>query len=202
MAISVSKQNEVAGLLARIAVKNEPALKMLYESIGGHLYSVALRIVRRPQLADEVVQDVFVNVWNKAGDYSPAQALPMTWLISLTRNRSIDVLRAQNETVSLTMPGEEAGEGEMVYDPVDESMRTPLQNMLAKMEGQCIETCMNALESSQRQSIALAFYHGMSHAELAEHLSQPLGTIKSWVRRGMERLARCMNDAGYAGAAT
>jgi DNA-directed RNA polymerase specialized sigma24 family protein len=70
------------------------------------------------------------------------------------------------------------------------------------MEGHCIEKCMNALESSQRQSIALAFYHGMSHAELAEHLSQPLGTIKSWVRRGMERLARCMNDAGYAGAAT
>jgi RNA polymerase sigma-70 factor, ECF subfamily len=202
MAISASKQNEVAGLLARIAVKNEPALKILYESIGGLLYSVALRIVRRPQLADEVVQDVFVNVWNKAGDYSPAQALPMTWLISLTRNRSIDVLRAQDETVSLTMPGEEASDGEMVYDPVDESMRTPLQNMLSKMEGHCIEKCMNALESSQRQSIALAFYHGMSHAELAEHLSQPLGTIKSWVRRGMERLARCMNDAGYAGAAT
>jgi RNA polymerase sigma-70 factor, ECF subfamily len=199
MAISASKQNEVAGLLARIAVKNEPALKMLYESIGGLLYSVALRIVRRPQLADEVVQDVFVNVWNKASDYSPAQALPMTWLISLTRNRSIDVLRAQDETVSLTMPGEEASDGEMVYDPIDESMRTPLQNMLSKMEGHCIEKCMNALESSQRQSIALAFYHGMSHAELAEHMSQPLGTIKSWVRRGMERLARCMNDAGYAG---
>jgi RNA polymerase sigma-70 factor, ECF subfamily len=202
VAISASKQNEVAGLLARIAVKNEPALKMLYESVGGHLYSVALRIVRRPQLADEVVQDVFVNVWNKAGDYSPAQALPMTWLISLMRNRSIDVLRAQDDTVSLTMPGEEVSDGEMVYDPIDESMRTPLQNMLSKMEGHCIETCMNALESSQRQSIALAFYHGMSHAELAAHLSQPLGTIKSWVRRGMERLARCMNDAGYAGAAT
>ncbi len=200
MAICASKQNEVAGLLARIAVKNEPALKMLYESVGGHLYSVALRIVRRPQLADEVVQDVFVNVWNKAGDYSPALALPMTWLISLTRNRSIDVLRAQDDTVSLTMPGEEPGDADMAYDPIDESMRTPLQNMLAKMEGHCIEKCMNELDSTQRQSIALAFFHGMSHAELATHMAQPLGTIKSWVRRGMERLARCVHDAGYAGA--
>lgn len=200
MAISQAKQNEVAGLLARIAVKNEPALKMLYDAIGGHLYAVALRIVRRPQLADEVVQDVFVNVWNKASDYSPGRALPMTWLISLTRNRSIDVLRAQDETVSLSMPGDEPGEGDMIYDPIDESMRTPLQTMLAKMDGHCIEKCMNALDASQRQSIALAFYHGMSHAELAEHLAQPLGTIKSWVRRGMERLARCMHEAGYAGA--
>jgi RNA polymerase sigma-70 factor, ECF subfamily len=201
MAISAAKQNEVAGLLARIAVKNEPALKMLYDAIGGHLYAVAIRIVRTSALADEVVQDVFVNVWNKASDYNPSHALPMTWLISLTRNRSIDVLRAQDETVSLTFAGEENEDGESyVYDPVDESMRTPLQNLIAKAEGHGIEHCMGELESLQRQCIALAFFHGLSHAELAEHLSQPLGSVKSWVRRGMDRLGRCLSGAGLGGA--
>lgn len=200
MAISAAKQNEVAGLLARIAVKNEPALKMLYDAVGSHLYAVALRIVRRPQLADEVVQDVFVNVWNKAADYSPSQSLPMTWLISLTRNRSIDVLRAQDDTVSLTFATDESDDSDaMIYDPVDETARTPLQQLIARAEGHGIERCLGELEPGQRQTIALAFFHGMSHAELAEHMSQPLGTIKSWVRRGMDRLGRCLSDAGLAG---
>ncbi len=196
MAITESKQQQAGDLLARISLRNQPALKALYALAGGQLYAVALRIVRKPQLAEEVVQDVFVNVWNRAQDYAAVRSQPMTWLISLTRNRAIDVYRAQDDAVSLSTHLDDE-DGEM-WDPEDSNAKTPLQQMIGKAESAQLQICLRALEAQQRQTLALAYFHGMSHAELAAHLAQPLGTIKTWARRGMERLAACMQSAGHA----
>ena len=176
-------------LLARTALKDQQAFAELYRLTSPHLYAVALRILREAAAAEEVLQESFVNIWHHAGSYVAAKSQPLTWLTSIVRNRCLDQLR-RREVETVTMDHEEEGVALPAEDP------TPLEMLLSGADTRAVRGCVEALEPTQKQAIALAFFQGLSHSELAQHLRQPLGTVKSWVRRGLERLRDCLDRAG------
>jgi RNA polymerase sigma factor (sigma-70 family) len=176
-------------LLARTALKDQEAFAELYRTAAPHLYAVALRILREAAAAEEVLQESFVKVWHHAASYIAAKSQPLTWLTSIVRNRCLDQLR-RREIATVTLDDEEEGVTIAAPGP------TPLELLLAGADALAVKDCFEALEPAQKQAIALAFFQGLSHAELAQHLRQPLGTVKSWVRRGLERLRACLDHAG------
>ncbi|MEO8303568.1 MAG: sigma-70 family RNA polymerase sigma factor [Betaproteobacteria bacterium] len=183
----------LAELLARTALSDQAAYAELYRLTASHLYAVALRILREPSAAEDMLQEAYVSVWHHAGSYNAAKAKPQTWLASIVRNRCLDQLR-RREPDTVTMTRDE-DEGEMQFEAPGP---TAVDLLLAGAEANSVRTCVDGLEGGQKQAIALAFYQGLSHAELADHLRQPLGTVKSWVRRGLERLKKCLEGAGFA----
>ena len=188
------RSTRLAALLGRVAMGDQRAFEALYGQTSAHLYAVALRIVKEPSAAEEILQEAYVSVWHHAGSYDAARSQPITWLVSIVRNRCLDQLRRRDlATVSLTTEDEDAPE----LDIPDEGP-TPADLLLRGAEAHSVRECVDTLEAGQKQAIALAFFQGLSHAELAAHMKQPLGTIKSWVRRGLERLKRCLDAAGYA----
>jgi RNA polymerase sigma-70 factor (ECF subfamily) len=138
-----------------------------------------------------VLQESFISIWSHAGSYVAARSQPFTWLTSIVRNRCLDQLR-RRELDTVTIDDED--EGMMLPDDGP----TPLDLLVAGADARAVKGCVEALEAGQKQAVALAFYRGLSHAELATHLHVPLGTVKSWVRRGLERLKACLDAAGVA----
>ena len=177
----------LSALLLACASKDRRAFAQLYESTSPKLFGVALRILKREDWAEEVLQDAYVNVWNRAAGYSAGLSAPMTWMTSIVRNRCLDWLRKPRMEVS-DIDGAIA-EGTAI------DAEGPLELLERSGDALAIAACLKALEAKQRQTIVLAFFEGMSHAELAAHLRQPLGTVKTWVRRGLVRLKGCLAAA-------
>jgi RNA polymerase sigma-70 factor (ECF subfamily) len=195
-AASQDKSARVAALLSRIAMGDQAAFGEFYELTSAHLYGVAIRILRDPPAAEELLQEAYVNVWHHAGSYEVAKSQPMTWLTSIVRNRCLDQLRRREvETVTLTPDDDDAAD----YDLPSDAM-TPVEMLVAGAEARSVRDCVETLDAGPKQAIALAFYQGLSHSELAAHLREPLGTVKSWVRRGLERLKNCLDRAGMGRA--
>jgi len=174
----------LSGLLARSALKDQQAFADLYRRTSPKLLGMALRILHRQDWAEEVLQESFVSIWQHAGDYTAAKSAPVTWMTSIVRNRALDFLRRPREE----LPGEFEAMLEVIAD------ETPglLDELAERDEARSLVRCLETLEPSQRQTIALAFFHGLTHSELAAHLKAPLGTVKTWVRRGLERLKSCL----------
>ena len=181
-------------LLARVALADQRAFAELYRQTSTHLYAVALRILREPAQADEILQEAYVSVWHHAGTYVAAKSQPLTWLTSIVRNRCLDQLRRRELD---TFPLTSSADDEPAFDPPADSP-TPAELLIAGADAQSVRDCVDTLDAGPKQAIALAFFQGLSHAELAAHLREPLGTVKSWVRRGLERLKRCLDGAGFA----
>lgn len=178
----------LAGLLAQCALKNQRAFAELYTLTSAKLFGVSLRILRRQDWAEEVLQECYVSIWTHAGDYAATRSAPLTWMTSIVRNRCLDWLRRpQSETT-----GEEY---EIAVESWQDEAEGPLEQLMAAGEAGALSRCLAQLEPKQRQSIVLAFFHGLSHSELASHMKQPLGTVKTWVRRGLERLKGCLSGA-------
>jgi len=182
---------ELARLLGRVALRDQAAFRALYQATSAHLLGLAYGILERRDRAEDVLQEAFMNVWNGAAGYNPAMATPMTWLINIVRNKAIDKLRVgKAERASTVALDDEA------YAIADEPEREPQRLMQASLEQAQVNTCMAQLGASQRQAIALAYYKGLVHTEIASALNAPLGTVKAWVRRGMDRLRLCLEQAG------
>jgi RNA polymerase sigma-70 factor, ECF subfamily len=193
-AASAGRSEELRALLSRVALGNQRAFTDLYRQAGAHLYAVALRIVRNGPLAEEVLQEAFVSVWHHAGTYDAAKSQPLTWLTSIVRNRCLDQLRKREiDTVTLVGGDDAAAEWDLPSDGP-----TPIELLLAGADARALRDCVDSLDGGPKQAIALAFFQGLSHGELAAHLREPLGTVKSWVRRGLEKLRRCLDAAGVA----
>jgi len=169
-------------LVARSAQGDRAAFRELYQATSAKLYGVALRILRREDWAEEVLQECYVNVWRHAPDYRPGLAAPMTWMTSIVRNRCLDWLRR---------PNPEPLDDEAVQS-IESDNPGPLAVLEQGRDSAALARCLRGLEARQRQAIALAFFDGLSHAELARHLREPLGTVKTWVRRGLARLKGCL----------
>ncbi len=187
----IERSARLMELLARTALADQQAFAELYRLTSSHLYGVALRILRESGAAEEVLQESFISIWNHAGSYVAARSQPFTWLTSIVRNRCLDQLR-RRELDTVTIDDEDEGM------TLPDDGPTPLELLVAGADARAVKGCVEALEAGQKQAVALAFYRGLSHAELAAHLHVPLGTVKSWVRRGLERLKACLDAAGVA----
>jgi RNA polymerase sigma-70 factor (ECF subfamily) len=173
-------------LLGRAALGERGAFQELYHATAPKLFGVALRILRREDWAEEVLQECYVSVWRHAADYRPGLAAPMTWMTSIVRNRCLDWLRR---------PNPEPLDDEALQE-IESGNPGPLALLEQGRDSATLARCLRGLESKQRQAIALAFFDGLSHAELAQHLRAPLGTVKTWVRRGLAKLRTCLELQG------
>lgn len=156
---------------------------------------MVLRINRDRGQAEEVLQEVYVKVWHAARTFDAAQGQPLTWLISIARHRAIDSLRRKNTEPQLRPSSSPVDEDHDVYDDLADDAPGPLEVLSRAADAQALAACMKGLTASQRQSVALAFFDGLSHAEVAQRLRQPLGTVKSWVRRALMSLKGCLEGS-------
>jgi RNA polymerase sigma-70 factor, ECF subfamily len=179
-------------LLAACVRKDEVAFGRLYQETAPKLFGIAVRILKREDWAEEVLQDCYVSIWNNAGSYSASLSAPMTWMTSIVRNRCLDWLRRPNLEVVLEPIGEDSDDP-IEQMPSDEA--GPLEELARSMDAKALAECLRVLDGKQRQAIMLAFFDGLSHSELAAHMRQPLGTVKTWVRRGLERLKGCLEGS-------
>jgi RNA polymerase sigma-70 factor (ECF subfamily) len=186
---------ELARLLARVALHDRHAFEQVYRMTCDHLLGLAHGILNRRDRAEDVLQEAFINVWHGAAGFNPALATPMTWLINIVRNKAIDKLRSgKGERAATVELDDEA------MQVADESTPAPHQLLEESLMRSHIDGCMAGLAAAQRQAIALAYYRGLVHTEIAEILGAPLGTVKAWVRRGVDKLKTCLETAGVTAA--
>jgi RNA polymerase sigma-70 factor, ECF subfamily len=183
--------DDLGTLMFRVAMRDQAAFKQLYDATVRCLLAIVERMLRDRAWAEDVVQEVYVSIWNTAPNYSAMRALPMTWLMTIARNKAMDALRSTNaERQHIARPAIN-DDDDYVADIADDRCGL-LEQLERGAEAAGVRKCMQGLEGAQRQAISLAFYDGLTHAELALHLHQPLGTVKAWVRRGLDRLKRCL----------
>lgn len=188
---------ELSQLLARVGLGDREAFAKLYERSSAKLFGVVLRIQRDQAAAEDILQEVFVKVWRSAAGFDAAQSQPLTWLTSVARNAAIDSLRRQ-QTQPQIQTRHRADDDDDAPDAVDlaaDESPGPLELLSRATEARALNHCMQDLNAMQKQSLALAFYDGLSHAEVAEKMAQPLGTVKSWVRRALLSLKNCLEHA-------
>ena len=177
----------LASLLAACARRDAAAFERLYRETSPKLFGVALRILRREDWAEDVLQECYARIWDHAQDYRAGLAAPMTWMTSIVRNRCLDWMRRPKLEVI-------DEEGELIEAAASDAPG-PLAELEASADARALRNCMETLDAKQRQAIALAYFDGLSHSELASHLQEPLGTVKTWVRRGLLRLKSCLETA-------
>jgi len=189
------RSRELSQLLARAGMGDRAAFARLYEKSSPHLFAVVLRICRDRAQAEDILQEVYVSVWRAASGFDAAQSQPLTWLTSIARNRAIDSLRRAQTQPRLQSASATDDEDTDVYDQTADDRPGPLDLLARASDARALAQCMEDLSAPQRSSVALAFFDGLSHAEVAQQLGQPLGTVKSWVRRALLALKRCLDGA-------
>ena len=171
----------IESLLARCSGGDRAAFRKLYDLQAPRLYGQALRLTRQPQLAADAVHDAFLQVWQRSSRFDARRGSAEVWLSSLLRYRAIDILRRRGRENYGPAPVEEPDAGP-----------DPLGQLMASAEAEALRRCLEQLEEAQRRVVVLAFIDGLSHSELAIRLQAPLGTVKSWVRRALLGLRRCL----------
>jgi RNA polymerase sigma factor (sigma-70 family) len=175
-------------LIEKVAERDQSALKQLYEMSSPRLYGLALRVVSRPELAEDVLQDSFLNIWRIAPDYRRSLSPPMAWLGLIVRSRALDLLRRR--------ASERADDGDSLEDIHHETIAgqtvDPMDSTDLGQQASALRQCLSRLDSNQREVVSLAYLRDLSHAELAAQLQLPLGTVKTWIRRGLAQLRACM----------
>lgn len=190
------RSRELAALLAQTGLGDRRAFARLYERTSGHLFAVVLRIQRDRAQAEDLLQEIYVSVWKAASGFDAARAQPLTWLTHIARNKAIDSLRRAQAQPRLesTSRDDDDDRPELTESMADDGPG-PLELLGHAADRRQLGACMERLSPPQRQSVALAFFDGLSHAEVAEHLREPLGTVKSWVRRALATLKGCLDRA-------
>ena len=163
--------------------EDRSAFRDLYALTSAKLFGICYRICGERQAAEDVLHDVYLTIWKRAGAYEPHRASPITWLATIARNRSIDWRRAQ--AMRRSTPIEDA-------PPILDEAPLASETMLADEASHLLHGCLDGLEENQRAAIRTAFFDGVTYADLAERQNVPLGTMKSWVRRGLARLKACL----------
>jgi RNA polymerase sigma-70 factor, ECF subfamily len=188
---SVSEMDSQTAALSSIGVLIEAvgrgsriALKRLYELESRRLYGIALCIVRRPEIAADVLQDTFVQIWQNAATFSAERGAGAAWLTGIVRFRALDAVRKLGREILSDDPAL----GDAALEP------DVIEKIDAAAEAGALRRCLDLLDDEPRRCILLAFVGGLSHSEIAERVNAPLGSVKSWIRRGLLALRRCLQQ--------
>jgi len=168
--------------------RDAAAFRSLYEATSSKLFGFALRILQKRELAEEVLQEGFVAIWNNAANYQSHLASPMTWMATIVRNKAFDHLRRTDAAVEIDAEQFDSEVMNALQDP----QRTPIEALQLSGDAKALAWCMSALEGAHRQVVALAYYHDLSHSEVANQMKLPIGTVKTWIRRSLEKLRVCL----------
>ena len=183
-----SPDAELMALIDRIGHRDEAALRQLYDRTSPKLMGLAMRVVRQREWAEDVIQEAFLTVWRVAGDYRSSLSPPLAWLGLIVRSRALDLLRRRTaDRAQLTQEFDE-----LMADQMESDAPNPGDTADASEQAWALHQCLAQLEGKQREVVSLAYLREMSHGELAEQLKLPLGTVKTWIRRGLEKLRVCM----------
>lgn len=183
---------DLIGLLDRVAAHDHAALKLLYERTAPRLYGLALRVVGQREAAEDVLQDAFMTIWRSAVDYRATLSPPMAWLCLVVRSRALDCLRRLGASRShLTQELDEGLAAVLAGDLPD-----PMAQAHASEQASALHRCLSQLDHRQREVISSAYLRDLSHSELSKQLKLPLGTVKTWIRRGLEQLRGCLARFG------
>jgi RNA polymerase sigma-70 factor (ECF subfamily) len=174
---------ELVWLIAAVAKGDEAAFERLYTATRAKLYGVVLRILRRQDLAEEVVQETYVKIWSNAGQFNPGLSSPITWMASIARNRAIDIVRKTSE---LSIEQEPAAM-DVAADSPDPLARREMTEELKRL----LE-CVGQLEPDRQKLVLLAYYNGWSREQLASKFEAPVNTVKTWLRRSMMDIRKCL----------
>ncbi len=177
---------ELELLLQRCAARDRAALQLLYTRCAPQLLAVLMRMLGTRAAAEDVLQDAFIRIWEKAAQYDQIQGRALSWMVAIARNRAIDVQRGGRPTVVLEAADLAGAEQLRVVGPADGAEFSATY--------QTLQHCMDLLAAAQRQCLLLAYQGGLTHERIAQSVGQPLGTVKSWVRRGLQSLRSCMES--------
>lgn len=177
-------EHSLEQLLARTALRDRQAFEQLYQSTSMKLFSVVRRILQQDTLAEESLQEIYLKIWRNAGDYHAGRGRPMTWLISLARNQAIDKLRALGRRPDT--------QGDELPDVLDETAPGPAQLTANAALADDLTECLGRLPEASAVCVQLAYCEGYTHQELSERTGKPVGTVKSWLRRGLSVLRDCL----------
>ena len=172
-------------MLVKTGDEDRQAFRELYQLTSAKLFGITFRICGERQAAEDVLHDVYLTIWKRAGAYEPSRASPITWLATIARNRAIDWRRAQ--TIRRASPIEDA-------PPIADSAPLASETMVADQDARLLHGCLDTLERRQQDAIRTAFFDGTTYADLALAQNVPLGTMKSWVRRGLLKLKECLES--------
>ena len=192
-------REQLASLIERIANRDRNAFEELYQLTSRKMFAVALRIVREPGLAQDVLQDAYIRLWRYAHTFNNKLSAPETWLHQVVRNRALDLIAQQSHTVNSISLDQFADQDDEPNDLVFEAHSVSTDD---QETSRVMQACVQRLEGKYRQVLTLAYTHGMSHAEISEHLNVPLGTVKTWVRRGLIELKTVYDEFQSEGLAT
>ncbi len=183
-----TSDNELMGLIERIAAQDELALRLLYDKTASRLYGLALHIARNKEWAEDILQESFLGIWRNANTYRDSLSPPLAWMGMLVRSKALDFLRRRrSERLHLNVPID--GLDELLQD---QDTPSPMQWTEYSEQAVVLHQCLQQLEQPQRQVVSLAYLKDLSHSELASSLKLPLGTVKTWIRRSLEQLRKCM----------
>lgn len=169
-------------LIAAIADGDRQALRALYDQASPRMLGIAMRMMGRRDLAEEAVQDAFVAVWEAAGRFDASKGKAQAWLSTIVRRKAIDRLRANPWLTK------------EISEPEDLSVAEYFDGDASKVDAMAVRHCMGELGESERRALTLVYYYGLSHRELRVRMNAPLGTVKSWVRRGLLALKKCLEE--------
>ena len=176
---------ELEALLSRCAAGDRSALETLYARVAPILLAALMRILRRRDVAEDALQDVFVSVWQRANQFDPIRGRALAWLVSMARYRAIDLQRAARPALPLSEVS--------ALEPQLQS-ESPLEGGAMLGTGALLMRCLEQIAAPQRRCLMLAYEEGLTHSEIARAVNEPLGTVKSWVRRSLMALRRCLES--------
>lgn len=186
MSDKTDQEDPLYHLLAAVALQDRKAFRALYDATSAKLFGVALRVLRKDELAEDAVQDAFVAIWHAASGYQPHLAAPLTWMVTIVRNKALDILRrARAGGAGVQVELDDA-------DGLADTAAGPYELAQASRDALALADCMDTLAGRQRQAIGMAYLHDLSHSEVAGRLGLPIGTVKTWIRRGLDRLRECL----------
>jgi len=178
-------QPQLDTLLRAAANGDKVAFHAIYDATSAKLFAVAIRILKRSDLAEDVMQDAYLKIWDAAPKFRSELGSPMSWMVAITRNRAIDILRKRTEV---------AVEDQKDRGEREDNAPNPYEMTAQNNELKALLSCMEKLNPDQRQCLLMAYYYGYTHEEISKRMSTPVGTVKSWIRRGLAQVKECLGN--------